>query len=344
MAAKSNPNNAFLTQKSKSTINGKIRRKKQKLSYKKDFPNYGNIFSDKIKTKKSKLTAPPILRTRKISQKHATPQRVPKAPLAKKASLPVRDAAGVDPPKRLKKELSYGTSISINSSFSTAQNMNGFNNSNCENKLRKPKRGVLTVEGESQKMFNKYSHKHIPTQPRKRRQRNCDSERIAEADKELYLAEQPVQCKYDTQQLIERIEYDKRYSKEPSRKREKRCEKKLGEHREQRKKKIDLKNSFESDKEDGFGPLPGGPGLKAANDNTFSFNNLSAPKFSAKAKPILKDKRASRLRSDNKRASGVRNVFKDDDSETGFCEKKATGADFKKKSKARDANVFRVLS
>lgn len=304
-----------MTQKTKSSISGRARRKKPKLSYKKDFEDYGDIFSNQIQRKKSKLTAPPVLRARKASQKRAPRRRAARGPETKKAP---RAQLEKEAPKRLKKEGSFGTSVSVNSSFSTAQNMGAFNNSHCEN-LRGPKRGVLTVEKERQQMLSKYSQKALARGPRAP-PRNCDSDRAGPGDKELFLAEQPVARNYDTQKLIERIEYDKRYAKHSGRRRERRTP---------QKKKIALKQSFESDKETGFGAAPAKAkaGLEGCGKNTFSFNNLAQPKFNARQKPVLKPKRPSRLVSENKARPKPTNVFKDDEDD---CQANAPGRGFGK--------------
>ena len=345
MEAKSSHNNAFKTQKTKSTINGKIRRKKQRLSYKKDYPNYGNIFSDKIPVKRTKLKIPPMLKPKRASQKKKkTLTRIIRSKKSKKVSLPLQKGFHEKKlVKPLKKDISHGTGISVNSSFSTAQNMGGYTNSNCENKFRpKPKRGILTVEECRKKMFNKFSHKNISIGSKVKQTRNCDSERTPKNDKVLYLAEQPERENYDTQKLIETISYDKKYKPKSSiKKKHKKVHKKMGNEKDHKKKKISLKQSFESDKERGFKPIPNQ--MKSGNDNTFSFNNLSETKFSSMKKPIKKVKRQSRLVSDNKNSQKVKNVFLDEDDNemvykgTHFSEAK------NKNNKFLEKNIFHLI-
>jgi hypothetical protein len=300
------------------------------LSYKKDYPNYGNIFSDKLPSKKTRLKMPPILRKKRNSQKKKIIPK--KAKEAKKVSLPLQKAFNEKKLRPLKKDLSYGTGISINSSFSTAQNM-GYTNSNCENKFRS-KRGILTVE--HKKMFSKFSQKNISIGNKINQTRNCDSERGPKEEKVLYLADQPQRQNYDTQKLIETIEYDKKYEAKSVKKKQRKGSKKVYE---QKKKKISLKQSFESDKERGFKPKQSSK-MKIGNDNTFSFNNLSESKFSSMKKPVKKVKRPSRLVSDNKNNKEIRNVFKDDEEiykGSQFSEGK------KKKNGLLEKNIFHLM-
>lgn len=222
----------------------------------------------------------------------------------------------------MKKDGSYGTSVSINSSFSTAQNIGGVSGSNCENKF-KPKRGVLTVQKDRPGLFNKFSQKSISIGAKQSiKKRKCDSERGKGMEKELFMADQPRRQKYETQRIIENIQYDNSYSQKPRRSNKKAS----GPPRESKKTQICLENSFESDREAGFkgGQPQEGTPLVVKNDITFSFNNLSETKFSATKQPVSKKKRPSRLVSENKRKS--KNVFLDDEDEQVFLyDPKATG-------------------
>lgn len=252
---------------------------------------------------------------------------------AKKVSLPLQNAFNEKKIKPLKKDVSYGTGISINSSFSTAQNI-GYTNSNCENKFR-PKRGILTVK--HKQMFSKFSQKNISIGNKINKTRNCDSERGPKNDKVLYLADQPQRENYDTQKLIETIEYDKKYEPKSSfTKRSKKVSKKISN--DHKKTKISLQQSFESDKETGFKPNPSNQ-LKSGNDNTFSFNNLSETKFSSIKKPIKKIKRPSRLVSDNKNNKEVRNIFKDEEQ----IYKGNTFSDIKNNNGIYQKNIFHLM-
>jgi hypothetical protein len=273
------------------------------------------MLNKKKPKKKKSLRLETKLNPRKVVKKSAHLSHLPK--------LHINQGPNIQSKKKLKKEISYGTSISINSSFSTAQNVGAFNNSNYENKF-KPKRGMLTVQKDPQKMHNKYSHKNISIGSKTTVQKRiCDSDRLPTEKKELYIAEQPNREKYETQKLIEEIMYDNCYSKKNSvilKSRKSNKKNNVLINKDPRKTKICLENSFKSDKETGFGQKNPEKEIakansKLQNDNTFSFNNLSETKFSSKKKPICKVKRPSRLVSENKQRTGSHNIFLDDEEE-----------------------------
>lgn len=343
----SNPNNAFKSHQGVSSLRRKKRKKKTpKFSYKNELSNYGNIFSNnypKKSGKNAKLTAPPIIRKNKrdLIKKSARffkrPEKSSKSSYNEllhkhKASNGVKeDLIERNNKAFLKKEKSYGTGISINSSFSTAQNLGGFKECSVQENKEKPKRGILTVKVSKQNMFNKHSSKDFSVN-----KMNNKTIEISDHEnlKEIFLAEQPKRMDYGTQKIIEGMSYDHRYKKGGSLNSSSKFSEKSGniniqlqtnsKKRSSKKEdfkrtKIALRNSFESDKDTGFRVSPivkiSGAGTKISSGNTISFNNLSDAKFSSIknsiSKPFCKMKRSSRLVSENKGRTNS-NVFKDD--------------------------------